>query len=120
MRPQSADLFRGLGDFYGPPMSRMMEVPTDVGEPRSRSQVDRWEAAPENLRWMPKKGGQMGTGMGSGDFTEAANQIFEGDPGLNEIWISDTVNHQHQGHTDGYHAVRREGQDPQLTKYHNS
>lgn len=61
----------------------------------------------------------MGQGMGSGDFTEAARQIFDDNPGLDEVWISDTVNHPHQGHTDGFHAVRREGQDPNLTKYHN-
>jgi hypothetical protein len=61
----------------------------------------------------------MGKGMGSGDFSEAARQIFADNPGLDEVWISDTVNQQHLDHVDGYHAVRREGQDPQLTKYHN-
>lgn len=61
----------------------------------------------------------MGKGMGHGDFTEAARQVFDDNPGLDEIWISDTVNHLHDGHVDGYHAVRREGQDPKLHKYHN-
>jgi len=61
----------------------------------------------------------MGKGMGKGDWTEAAKQILDSDPGLDEAWISDTVSTREDGQATGYHVVRREGKDPKLTKYHD-
>ena len=46
-------------------------------------------------------------GMKSGDWSEAARQILEGSAPGTEVWISDTVNNPHNGHTDGYHATMR-------------
>ena len=59
----------------------------------------------------------MGKGMGSGDWTEAAKQILDADPGLDKIWISDTVNSRTDGKAVGYAVERREGKDPKLRKY---
>lgn len=58
-------------------------------------------------------------GMKSGDWSEAASQILEGSAPGTEIWISDTINNEHNGHTDGYHAVVRDDGSVDLNKYHN-
>lgn len=57
--------------------------------------------------------------MKSGDFSEAARQILAGSEVGTEVWISDTINNPHQGHTDGYHAVLRADGSVNLTKFHN-
>ncbi len=60
----------------------------------------------------------MGTGMGSGDWTEAARQFVGGSRPGTEVWISDRINGPHNGHVDGYHAVVRNDGSINLNKYH--
>lgn len=60
----------------------------------------------------------LGEGMGSGDWTAAAEQIMAGDPAGTEVWISDTINRPHQGHVDGYIAVKRPDGSVDLNKQH--
>lgn len=59
-------------------------------------------------------------GMKSGDWSEAARQILDDSAPGTEVWISDTINRPHEGHVDGYHAVKRNDGSVDLAKYHNN
>jgi hypothetical protein len=61
----------------------------------------------------------MGDGMGSGDWTAAAEQIMASDPPGTEIVMSDTVNNSHGDHVDGYQAVKRDDGSVKVTKQHS-
>lgn len=61
----------------------------------------------------------MGKGMKSGDWTEAADQIFKADSGLDKIWIPDTISTRKDDVSVTYEATKRSGgQKPKLKKHH--